>query len=143
MQDEFNKLSKELNSYMRVGKYKEMVNVFDKMICILKNEKKYTDELKTIMFAFHVYLEVTAKINADYIEMAENVIQNEKFNEWEIEDLYFEVSAYGGPMTLFTQNESFYIFRHFISGETEKASVIIENVIQKHLRNDDCLVKYR
>lgn len=131
MQDEFNKLSKELNSYMRTGRYKEMVNVLDKMICILKNEKKYTDGLKTIMLAFHVFLEVTAKINADYIEMAENVIRNQKFNEREIEDLYFEVSAYGGAMTLFTQNESFDIFRNCVSGEREKASVIIDNVLQK------------
>lgn len=143
MQDEFNKLSKELNSYMRAGKYKEMANVLDKMICVLKNEKKYADELKTIMLAFHVYLEVTAKINADYIEMAENVIRNKKINEWEIEDLYFEISTYGGAMTLFTQNESFDIFRNCVLDEREKASVIIENVLQKHLRNDDCLVKYR
>lgn len=134
MQDEFNRLSKELNSCMRTGKYKEMLTVLDKMICILENEKKYADKLKVTMFAFHISLEVNAKINIDYIEIAENVIHNEKFNEWEIEDLYFEVSTYGGPMTLFTQNESFDIFRNCISGKREKATVIIDNVLQNHLR---------
>lgn len=133
MQDEFNKLSAEVNLYMRKGLYENIVPLLEQMAQILRDEQKHADELRMLMFAFHIVLETKAKIEAECAERMRKIICDDKFNEWEIEDLYFEVAVCGGPLTLFSQNESFDIFWNYIIGEREKASVIIDNVLQNHL----------